>query len=142
MRPYTLTTLKITKNEIRKNCTSTTKQRPRPHHPPKGPAQSCAHTILLLDARNHYPQIKHHTPPPKRSDNTPHPHRVQHHPRFPKQRDEEVTGLLSQSPIVCPAASPERPKDCLLHAPGRRPLQVPATDLPSTLIPQTRGWGN
>ena len=64
---------KITKNEIRKNCTSTTKQRPRPHHPRKaGPIMRAY--ILLLDARNHYPQIKHHTPPPKWSDNTPHPH--------------------------------------------------------------------
>ncbi|SBS75383.1 hypothetical protein MHPYR_220059 [uncultured Mycobacterium sp.] len=25
----------------------------------------------MLDARNHYPQIKHHTPPPKWSNNTP-----------------------------------------------------------------------
>jgi hypothetical protein len=25
---------------------------------------------LLLDARNHYPQIKHHTPPPKQGNNT------------------------------------------------------------------------
>ena len=25
-----------------------------------------------LDARNHYPQIKHHTPPPRRGDNTTH----------------------------------------------------------------------
>jgi len=38
-------------------------------HPPH---RECAH--LLLDARNHYPQIKHHTPPPKWSDNTPTPH--------------------------------------------------------------------
>ncbi|MBB3607091.1 hypothetical protein FHT40_006791 [Mycolicibacterium sp. BK556] len=25
----------------------------------------------MLDARNHYPQIKHHTPPPKQGNNTP-----------------------------------------------------------------------
>jgi hypothetical protein len=36
---------------------------------PKAGAHPCA-----LDARNHYPQIKHHTPPPKWSDNTPTPH--------------------------------------------------------------------
>ena len=30
--------------------------------------------FCCLDARNHYPQIKHHTPPPKWSDNTPTPH--------------------------------------------------------------------
>jgi hypothetical protein len=48
--------------------------------------------ICVLDARNHYPQIKHHTPPPKWSNNTPPtPHRGQ-----------GKTGLLSQSPIVCP----------------------------------------
>lgn len=29
----------------------------------------------LLDARNHYPQNKHHTPPPRWSDNTPTPTR-------------------------------------------------------------------
>jgi len=31
----------------------------------------------LLDARNHYPQNKHHTPPPRWSDNTPTPTRGQ-----------------------------------------------------------------
>ena len=48
----------------------------------------------VLDARNHYPQIKHHTPPPRWSDNqvlSP----VSH------TRDEEIAGLLSQSPIAC-----------------------------------------
>lgn len=52
----------------------------------------------MLDARNHYPQIKHHTPPPKQGDNqvlSP----VSH------TRDEEIAGLLPQSPIVCPMIS-------------------------------------
>jgi hypothetical protein len=49
-----------------------------------------------LDARNHYPQIKHHTPPPKIGATT------SPIPGFP-QRDKEITGLLPQSPIVCPA---------------------------------------
>lgn len=31
------------------------------------------HKPCLLDARNHYPQNKHHTPPPRWSDNTPTP---------------------------------------------------------------------
>ena len=35
----------------------------------------------MSDARNHYPQIKHHTPPPKQGNNT--------------------SGVLPQSPIVC-----------------------------------------
>lgn len=59
--------------------------------------------ICVLDARNHYPQIKHHTPPPKWSNNTPPtPHRGQ-----------GTAGLLSQSPIVClakfslPASPPQ-----------------------------------
>ncbi len=39
----------------------------KPHthpRPPKG-----TETVVRLDARNHYPQIKHHTPPPRWSDN-------------------------------------------------------------------------
>jgi hypothetical protein len=38
-----------------------------------------------LDARNHYPTLKHHTPPPRRGDST------------------RTTRVLSQGPIVCPA---------------------------------------
>ena len=63
---------------------------------------------LLLDARNHYPQIKHHTPPPKQGNNNQPPqHRERPHtrqvntPPVSHTRDKEVTGLLSQSPIVC-----------------------------------------
>ena len=53
------------KMSFNKNCTSThnnmtTTRRPQPHP-------------CVLDARNHYPQIKHHTPPPKRGNNTPTP---------------------------------------------------------------------
>jgi hypothetical protein len=51
--------------------------------------------IRCLDARNHYPQIKHHTPPPK-MERQPVLSPVSH------DRDEEIAGLLSQSPIVCP----------------------------------------
>lgn len=45
------------KMSFKRNCTSTHKKR----HPPEGRR----HTFCVLDARNHYPQIKHHTPPPK-----------------------------------------------------------------------------
>src|SRR3954469_6799912 len=48
----------------------------------------------VQDARNHYPQIKHHTPPPTWSDN-------QVLPPVSHKRDEEIAGLLPQSPIVC-----------------------------------------
>jgi hypothetical protein len=70
----------------------------------------------VLDARNHYPQIKHHTPPPKQGDNqTLSP--VSH------SRDKEIAGLLPQSPIVCLAIphrrsitrNPYRLNVCYLH---------------------------
>ena len=57
----------------------------------------------MRDARNHYPQIKHHTPPPRWSDikpTAPSPGTART-PPVSHTRDEEVTGLLSQSPIVC-----------------------------------------
>lgn len=90
--------------------------------------QSC-----LLDARNHYPQNKHHTPPPRWSDNTPHPHKE----ASPHQRGP--TGLLSQDPTVCPAKAgqhhPQRGRagwcHCLLLFQKNicttdHPLQAPA----------------
>ena len=52
-----------------------------------------------FDARNHYPQIKHHTPPPKTGRQPT---------LFPRR--ETTTGLLPQSPIVCP----------VIPFPGRR----------------------
>ena len=66
-------------------------------NPPKRAGASC-----VLDARNHYPQIKHHTPPPKQGNNTPPTPR----------RGQGKTGLLSQSPTVC------------LAAPGKNPVLV------------------
>jgi hypothetical protein len=105
-------------------------------HPPKEGEHSCA-----LDARNHYPQIKHHTPPPKRSDNnqpppggaTPTQRRgTATYLRFPKTRDEEIAGLLSQSPIVCLAIpSPKNP--------AQRLNPVPAQRLSCTRPPPTTG---
>ena len=77
-------------------------------HPPKS---------VYLDARNHYPQIKHHTPPPKQGNNTdPHPtvragtilHR------------EQSAGLLSQSPIVCLAAPHRKIQPKLKPVPAQR----------------------
>ena len=67
----------------------------------------------MRDARNHYPQIKHHTPPPKQGDNSnrlaPNGTRTAGNPTL--RRARVPLGLLSQSPIVCLAASPERPKN-------------------------------
>ncbi|MED5816627.1 hypothetical protein VST63_30085, partial [Mycolicibacterium sp. 050232] len=45
-----------TKNEFQKKLHINTQQ----DRKPEGPQPHC-----VLDARNHYPQIKHHTPPPK-----------------------------------------------------------------------------
>ena len=68
----------------------TTKHTPaKPHKRPHQSMPTCC-----LDARNHYPQIKHHTPPPK-TGRQPVLSPVSH------TRDEEIAGLLSQSPIVC-----------------------------------------
>jgi hypothetical protein len=78
----------------------------------------------VLDARNHYPQIKHHTPPPKQGDN-------QSYPRFPT-RDEEIAGLLPQSPIVCLAiltgvrSLETRTGSTFVVAPEPHPLQAPS----------------
>jgi hypothetical protein len=74
------------------------------HQTPKNPHHPYGRHdhIRCLDARNHYPQIKHHTPPPKRSNNTPLPAIAgKRSPPVPHHQGEEVTGLLSQSPIVC-----------------------------------------
>jgi hypothetical protein len=54
---------------------------------------------IHLDARNHYPILKHHTPPPRWGDTT------------------RTGRVLSQGPIVCLAIA------CCC-APGPRPLQT------------------
>ena len=64
---------------------------------------------MRLDARNHYPQIKHHTPPPRWSDT-----RLNHQPLSPAvvhphrlpSRDHTGAGLLPHSPIVCSMVPP------------------------------------
>ena len=90
-------------------------------HPPH---RECAH--LLLDARNHYPQIKHHTPPPKWSDTQTHCPTLSpgpdHTHRFPR-KDEAGAGLLPQSPIVCSVIHPPKGTQvCCVHQ-NRHPLQ-------------------
>jgi len=88
-------------------------------HPPH---RECAH--LLLDARNHYPQIKHHTPPPKWSDKQTHlPDPVTrtrpHPPVSPKGRSGR--GPVASKPnSVFSDPSPERDTS-LLRAPEPPP---------------------
>jgi hypothetical protein len=43
------------------------------HHATQPPTPKRGQPAMSRDARNHYPQIKHHTPPPKQGNNTPHP---------------------------------------------------------------------
>jgi hypothetical protein len=59
--PCALKHLQHKKPKMSKNCTSDYAQ--QTPHPPKEDTNRCA-----LDARNHYPQIKHHTPPPSRAE--------------------------------------------------------------------------
>jgi hypothetical protein len=110
------------------------------------------HTNVRLDARNHYPRIKHHTPPP--SGATTH----RHHQRgaTPTQSPKETpggTGLLSQSPTVCLAVPRRdlRPKwpapqrsSCSSHAPDPCPLQAdgPSNESPRSPNPHTMWAGH
>lgn len=128
----------LQKPKMSKNCTSDahkkalTLRKEREH--------SCA-----LDARNHYPQIKHHTPPPRWSDNNTHHHRQ---PPDPKQdqtpiamragatppQGDGAARLLPQSPTVCLMTPPTRTTFAQtvfefalqLYAPDHHPLQATA----------------
>ena len=118
------------KTNIR-NCTSENN-----HHTPPTPSRKrkpAAHGCCSLDARNHYPRIKHHTPHHQAGRQQPTPNQGRDHRRFPLRRGPdktgtEVTGLLSQSPIVCLAvpspALPDRSgpvpgKTFVVHPTGR-----------------------
>ena len=99
-----------------KNCTSTNTTPATPQHEGR---HAC-----VLDARNHYPQIKHHTPPPKRSNNKPtptgaDPHRGSHHLRFPtsgRRGDGPVVSKPnSVSDDLLTGAFPHRLNVCCLH---------------------------
>ena len=77
------------------------------HSAKKQSAQSA--TAFLLDARNHYPTLKHHTPPPSRATTT-------------------RKGVLSQSPIVCPMIfSPAIPARHVCCAPSPAPTTAPGS---------------
>ena len=93
-----------TKNQRKIRNYTTTNHTPTPN--PNGPNARrnppTGRSHVRLDARNHYPQIKHHTPPPRWSDNRhPPPGEAGTHP---PQRGGEPAGLLPQDPTVCPAA--------------------------------------
>src|SRR5690349_22629096 len=58
---------------------------------------------LRSDARNHYPQIKHHTPPPKQGNNTP-----SHHTQWPENQRAVVSKPNSVSDDFAPENPPHR----------------------------------
>ena len=144
--PCALKHLQHKKPFQRKNYT-TTNHTPTPN--PNGPnARRNPHPHrgqtphVRPDARNHYPQIKHHTPPPRWSDNTPPTPR----------RGQRKTGLLPQDPTVCLAApiephphasAPPTGYMFVAHPPAthyRRRLALPTTM--KSLPIEDRRWGN
>src|ERR1700719_5319121 len=71
--------------------------------------------VTTLRARCSQPLSTNQTPHPTTKagqQHEPTPTRGRYHPRFPHQQGKEVTGLLSQSPIVCPVINrrPAPPK--------------------------------
>jgi hypothetical protein len=105
--PCALKHLQSTKPKNRRKITPQQNHQ-RPHTTPTNPRKGrhARRTITDdLDARNHYPRIKHHTPPPKpvgqqanqpaslRADTPTHPTH--------SGTGTRAAGLLSQSPIVC-----------------------------------------
>jgi hypothetical protein len=84
-------------------------------------------TAFLLDARNHYPTLKHHTPPPKRGDN-----------RKPPNQRREATPRRGCGPAVSKPnsvpndlfAGADRNRSLITStfvvAPTSSPLQAPA----------------
>ena len=76
---------------------------------------------MRLDARNHYPQIKHHTPPPRWSDNNPPtPHRGQRTNGPVASGPNSVFGSTGQQ-------QPRTRSSLVCRAPTRHPLQAPSS---------------
>ena len=107
-----------TKNQFEKNCTSNTHN--NNHQPRKTGSHPC-----VLDARNHYPQIKHHTPPPKQGDNqvlSPVSHTGQRDNGPVASKPNSVSGNPSPAPI--PTKRTPAAGSTFVAAPEPDPLQV------------------
>ncbi len=108
------------KTNIR-NCTSENN-----HHTPPTPSRKrkpAAHGCCSLDARNHYPRIKHHTPHHQRwSDNNPPPTGAQPLP-VPQHTGQRSSGLVVSKPnsVSDDQSLPSQPEDQPLN-PGKRLL--------------------
>jgi hypothetical protein len=96
------------------------------HQTPNNPPQEkpCSEHIRCLDARNHYPQIKHHTPPPKQGDNhtsTPgFPHTGRRDSGPVASKPNSVSGSFAHRRSI--TRNPYRLNVC--RAPDPDPLQV------------------
>ena len=94
--------------------------------------ESRRHILCALDARNHYPRIKHHTPPPKpvRQQQPPPRNRGVSHPHT----EGEANGPVVSGPnsvsghFFTPRFSHQDER--LLYAPTDNPLQAPAISQP------------
>ena len=89
------------KTNIR-NCTSENTNQPTTS-PPKGRRPGRHTGCCSLDARNHYPQIKHHTPPPSEATTTTPTHwaplpKKRRTPPVPHKQGEEVHGPVVSKP--------------------------------------------
>jgi hypothetical protein len=80
------------KMSFKRNCTSMTHKNST--HPKAGA------TFCVLDARNHYPQIKHHTPPPKQGNNNQPPTSGSATPRGGYPSPVSPTGRRDDGPVV------------------------------------------
>ena len=106
-------------------------------HTPAKPHKTGSHQSMptcCLDARNHYPQIKHHTPPPKRGDNqvlspVSHTGRRDSGPVASKPNSVSDDFLAPVFPL--PA------QRLLLHR-SEHPLQVPAISISQPPNPHRR----
>ena len=113
------------KTNIR-NCTSENNN--QHHQPPPERETWRRHGHCSLDARNHYPRIKHHTPHHQRwSDNNPPPKRRNHF-RIPQTAEAQKiwdgsSGLVVSKPnsVSDGQSLPGRPEDQPLN-PGKRLL--------------------
>ena len=135
------------KTNIR-NCTSENN-----HHTPPTPSRKrkpAAHGCCSLDARNHYPRIKHHTPHHQRwSDNNPPPTGAQPLP-VPQKTGQRSSGLVVSKPNSVSGSSFTGPSRSLgsrtgenvCCAPNRTTHYRRRRSSPNHRVPLMWGWGN
>ena len=122
-------------------------QKPNPHE------EDQVHHVCQLDARNHYPRIKHHTPPPSGATTTP-PETNRADPPTPPQHPQRGASKAmhsSRGPVVSKPnsvfsdflASRHFPTDTarLPCAPDPHPLQVMGPSNESSRSPNSHRRG-